>query len=395
MSARKIGHSWWVDFRHAHQRIRKRSPDNSRAGAAVFEATLRGRLARGEPLFPAVHRPQPKPRFEVFAWHWYDVYVKTNNKPSEQRTKRIVLRRHLVPCFGKSALDAITALHIEQFKASQLKSGLAPKTVNNSLAILGKCLRTAEEWGEVVRMPKIKPLQVPPQKFDFLSVEEANRLIRAGNDPQWRAMVVVALRTGLRLGELLALDWTDIDLEASRLTVRRSVFGNQFVSPKSNRIRHIPLTDQTLRVLCAIKQPAGLVFKRRGPGPLNRKTPARVISLLCTAAGIRQIGWHVLRHTFASHLAMGGVSMKAIQELLGHSDIRTTMRYAHLTPSILQDAVRVLESEPTPADTLVGQPAGNAFVAAVEDKQKHPSIRGVSAEFVGSGGGIRNAGHDV
>lgn len=387
MSARKIRGHWYVDFRHEYQRVRKRSPENSRTGALAYEATLRGRLARGQPMILApLRRPAAKPRFEAFAWRWYAVYVETNNKPSEQRSKRIILRRHLIPWFGRLPLDGITPLNVEEFKAAKVNDGLAPKSINNQLAVLAKCLRTAEEWGEIERVPKLRQLKVPPQKFDFLSHEEAERLIDTARDLQWRAMVTVALRTGLRLGELLALDSSDVDLSAAILTVRRSAYRNQLLSTKSNRIRHIPLTEDTCRVLRPILRSHTLIFARRGPGPLNHKTPRAVLRALCQEAGIRRIGWHVLRHTFASQLVMVGINIKAVQELLGHSDIRTTMRYAHLAPTVLRDAVHALETNQRA--TISGQPMGNAHPPLRIEKQKHPNIRGVPADITDWGSGI-------
>jgi integrase len=374
MSARKIRRHWYVDFRHEYQRVRKRSPENSRAGALAYEATLRGRLARGQPMIPApLRRPAAKPRFGAFAWRWYAIYVETNNKPSEQKAKRLMLQNHLIPAFGTLMLDAITTLHAEEFKAAKLNAGLSPKSINNCLAVLGKCLRTAEEWSELDRVPKLKLLRVPPQKFDFLSREEANRLIRAVRDTHWRAMITIALRAGLRLGELVALDWSDVNLETRLLTVRQSAFGDQIGSPKNNRIRHIPLTDEARRTLQPIQRSSGFVFSRNECKPLNDQVARRVIAKLCEEAVIRPVGWHVLRHTFASHLVTAGVSIKAVQELLGHSDVRTTMRYAHLAPSVLQEAIRVLEpTVGSGSGDIFGPPVGNAFTTAEEKTTETP-----------------------
>lgn len=373
MSARKIRGHWYVDLRHENRRIRKRSPDNSRAGALAYEATLRGRLARGQPMVPVLAKPVSRPRFETFAWRWYTVYVQTNNKPSEQKAKRLILRNHLIPAFGRLALDAITTLEVEQFKATKLNAGLSPKSINNFLAVLGKCLRTAEEWGDIDRAPKLKLLRVPPQCFGFLSPDEANRLIRATCDQPWRAMITVALRTGLRVGELVALDWSDVSLETETLTVRRSAFKRQIVSTKSNRIRHIPLTREAQHVLRAIEQPSGPVFHQGGK-PLDDQIARRFLTKLRKQMGFRPLGWHVLRHTFASHLVTAGVSIKAVQELLGHSDVRTTMRYAHLAPSALRDAVRVLES--SSEDSILGQPVGNTVAAADTRVTETPRLAG-------------------
>jgi len=374
MSARKFRGHWYVDLRHEDQRIRKRSPENSRAGALTYEATLRGRLARGQPAIPIQQQPTAKPRFEAFAWRWYSVYVETNNKPSEQKAKRLILRNHLIPVFGKLALDAITTLKSEEFKATKLKTGLAPKSINNMLAVLGKCLHTAEEWGDLDRAPKFKLLRVPPQRFDYLSPEEANRLIRAAQDQPWRAMITVALRTGLRLGELIALDWSDVNFEANLLTVRRSAYKRQIVSTKSNRIRHIPLTQEARLALRTIQQLSGPVFHRSGT-PVDDQIARRFITKLCQEMPLRPVGWHALRHTFASHLVTARVSIKAVQELLGHSDVRTTMRYAHLAPSALHEAIRVLE--PTiVAEEILGQPVGNALSMVATKETKTPLYMG-------------------
>lgn len=376
MSARKIRGHWFVDLRYGGRRFRKRSPDDSRAGAVAYEATLRGRLSRGEPLVPPPPKPPP-PRFQAFAWRWFHTYVETNNKLSEQKAKYLMLRKHLVPSFGPLPLDRIDSLRIEQFKAVRLRSGLSPKTVNNIIAVLAKCLRTAEDWGELERVPKMKPLRVEPPGFDYLSIAEAERLIAAVPDEPWHAMVLVALRTGLRIGELIGLEWGDVNLDNGILTVRRSVFGRHIVSPKSNRIRHIPLTDKAYRTLVEIRQPTGPVFGRVGGVRLNDQLARRTLRRFCIQANLRPIGWHVLRHTFASHLAMSGVSIKVIQELLGHSDVRTTMRYAHLGPSSLHDAVQLLDT-PDGFRELLGHSVGNALTAVASQNGEMPRVTGHS-----------------
>ena len=373
MSARKIRGHWYVDLRYEGRRFRKRSPDDTRAGAIAYEATVRSRLARGEPVVPPPPSPPP-PRFEAFAWRWFHTYVETNNKPSEQKAKRLILRNHLIPAFGKQTLDAITPLTVEEFKAARLKRGLAPKSINNFLAVLGKCLRSAEEWGELDRAPRIKLLRVPPQRFDFLSRDEAVCLIEAAQEEPWRAMITVALHTGLRIGELVALDWSDVDCEAGLLTVRRSAFRRHIVSTKSNRIRHVPLTSEAREALRTIERPPGPVF-RRSDRAIDDQVARRFLTTLGPQLGFSRLGWHMLRHTFASQLVTAGVSIKAVQELLGHSDVRTTMRYAHLAPSALRDAVRVLERS-CAATPILGQPVGNARLLAATPTTGTPRLTG-------------------
>lgn len=253
MSARKIRNSWWVDFRGEGIRYRRRSPENSQAGAKAYELLLRQRIARGEPLNGHEEdQGPPLPTFKEFSEKWYNTYVLTNNKPSGQDSKRASLRAHLVPFFGGMKLPEITSLHIEQFKAAKLESGLLPQTVNNHLTILGKCLRCAEEWGELQHVPKMKSLKVPPQRFDFFSRDESERLLSAIEGPMWYALVLLALRTGLRVSELLGLEWCDIDFDRQLLSLRRSIVRGIVSSPKNNRERHVPLTPQLGQVLFSV-----------------------------------------------------------------------------------------------------------------------------------------------
>lgn len=363
MSTRLFRKSWWVDFRHDGRRIRKRSPENSRAGAAHYEAMLRQRLARGEPLVSPKSTAAQIPRYEPFAWQWYSTYVLTHNRPSEQKAKRVTLGAHLIPRFGRVPIDRITLLAIEEYKAAKLKAGLSPKSVNNHLTVLHRSLQSAHEWFGTA-LPTIKRLKVPPQRFDFLSEQESQQLLTSIRDPFWGTMVLLALHTGLRHGELLGLQWPDVDLAWGVLTVRRCVVRGSIGPPKNNRERLVPLTPRVCQILERLHRDNVFVFGRSGGRPLHHDTPRITLKRFCNAAKLRPIGWHTLRHTFASQLVAKGATMKEVQELLGHSDIQTTMRYTHLAPSALREAVMRLEpamESRTKVDGVLGQPVGNAI----------------------------------
>jgi integrase len=371
MSARKFRKTWWVDFRFKGNRKRVRSPENSKAGAEAYEATLRQRLARGEPLKgTGAELIQKVPSCKEFSSHWYQTYVITNNKPSEQRTKRSCLSVHLVPFFGEVGLDNIGSQMVEEYKTKKLSEGLSPKTINNHLSALGKCLHTAQEWNIIKSTPRIHLLRVPPQPFDFLLEEESQELLLNIREEPWYTMVLLALRTGLRLGELIGLKWEDVNLNARMITVRRSVVKGIVGSPKSNRVRHVPLTNESCVALTRLGKSKGFIFHLRNDGPMNDKAPTPAITRMCKRAGIRRIGWHVLRHTFASHLAMKGVSIQKIQTLLGHTDVKTTMRYAHLAPSTLREAIQVLEPASSDVMAIFGQQAVNTSHLAILKHQK-------------------------
>jgi integrase len=304
---------------------------NTKAGAAEYEALLRLRLTRGEPIEATPHPAAP--RFSEFTSEWFDTYVRTNNKPSSQRTKECLLRKHLIPAFGARSLDEIGAKEVEQYKAVKLAGGLHPKSVNDHLTVLRRCLRMAEEWGLIDHAPRIRPLRSPPPEIDFLSPAESEKLVADSTEPAWDGMILVALHAGLRLGELFALETRDVDLDRKILRVARAYANRVLGTPKSNRPRYIPMTTGLCEFFSR-PRPAGLVF-----GPRAYSSASKAIARISARAGLRRIGWHTLRHTFASTLVAAGVSLPAIQALMGHSTISTTMRYAHLGPSALRGAM--------------------------------------------------------
>ena len=223
---------------------------------------------------------------------------------------------------------------------------LAPKTVNNHLTILRRILSLATEWGVLTHIPAVKWLKVPEPEFDFLDFEEAVRLEK-GASGEWAAMITVGLTTGLRQGELLALRWEDVDLVGGRLLVRRAVARGVVGTPKSGKSREIPLNEKAHATLKRQRHLRGELVFCDDAGRMLRKGACKwPLWSACKRAGLRRIGWHTLRHTFASHLVMRRAPLKAVQELLGHSTIEMTMRYSHLSPDVRKDAVRLLDTAP-------------------------------------------------
>jgi integrase len=346
---------WMVDVFVEHpdgkrERVRKVAPEQTRRGAERYERALRRELLLGRRVEQDKEAEAPEATtFGAFVRQFEATYVKTNNKPSEADTKRSIFRCHLLPAFGRHRLHEIGARDIESYKARKLEAGLAPKTVNNHLTVLRRTLAVAVEWELLRHLPVVKWLRTPPPEFDFLTFEEAERLV-VGADPEWRAMILVALKGGLRLGELLALRWEDVDLVAGRVMVRRSVTRGYVTTPKSGKAREVPLGETVLRALKAHRHLKGeLVFAGDRGAMLVKGESKWPLWRACRRAGLRLIGWHALRHTFASHLVMRGVPIKAVQELLGHASIEMTMRYAHLSPDVRRDAVRALDAPAAPA----------------------------------------------
>lgn len=344
MSVFKRGNKYWIAFRYNRERYRKVSPDNTLAGAKAFEALLRQKLAKGEPIELIQNKTVKMLTLQEFSGKWMNTYVATNNKPSEQGQKKCMLNKHLIPFFGKIALDKISSLQIEEFKSRKQSIGLSNKSINNILGILGKCLKTAQEWEIVDKVPKIKPLKVAPKDPVYLNEEDYNKLLEASKDKgMFYEMLLFTLRTGVRIGELLALEWSDIDFNEKLVTIKRNIVNGHVGSPKNNKYRRIYLAQDVFDALNIRRKSNGLIF----PSVINtyqtRSSCRHKLERLCAKANVKKIGWHGLRHSFASQLATNGVSLKTIQELLGHSDLKMVQRYAHLEPVTLKEAIRTLE----------------------------------------------------
>jgi len=343
MTVNKRGNSFYIDFGFEGKRIRKKSPENTFKGAQAYELLLRQKLARGKLLNEesAIIRY----KFEDFAILWLDTYVRNNNKPSEHLIKKYILNSILIPFFGKKFIDEIKQYEIEEFKNHLLEERkVSRKTVNNYLSILSRCLKSANEWSLIENTPRIKLLKVPPQKYNYLTEAETEILLDKA-EGIWYEMILLAVRTGLRFGELIALKWEDIDLETGIMNVNRNLVRGFVGSPKNNRSRIVPLTQNVLTMLKRKKISGGYIFQNRKGKPMIYNSSRKKLKALCVKADIKEISWHALRHSFATHLIRKNVSVVTVKELLGHSDIKMTLRYSHLNLPVLKSAVDSLEPQ--------------------------------------------------
>jgi integrase len=181
--------------------------------------------------------------------------------------------------------------------------------------------------------------QTPGGRQRYLEEEEITRLLdacRRSRNPYLTAIVTVALNTGMRKGEILGLAWESVDLSTSRLTLYRT---------KSGKPRGVPINRSVYDVLVALEpdaeQRAGLVFHRSGARAWGQIRTAFTTAL--DRAGIKGFRFHDLLHTAASHMVMRGASLKDVQEILGHSDLKMTLRYSHLSPAHLRATVDRLD----------------------------------------------------
>jgi integrase len=162
--------------------------------------------------------------------------------------------------------------------------------------------------------------------------------------PETHLMILLGGDAGLRLGEIVALEWGDIDLHARRMVVQRADWLGQVNTPKGGRCRRLPLTQRLTSALKAGRHlRSNRVLSLENGSPFTRDRVIKAIRASERVAGVPHSGVHILRHTFCSHLAMRGAPAKAIQELAGHASLATTQRYMHLSPGATEDAIRLLD----------------------------------------------------
>ncbi len=340
---------WEVD-------IRVQLPDGStirerkKVAASSKQAAERWAVARERVLFtngkpkPIQTEVKQTPTLKEFASRFLEGYAKANRlKPSGVAAKETVLRVHLVPAFGEKPMDRISTEDVQRLKAALTER--SPKTVNNILTVLSVVLRTAVEWGVLEKVPcAIGLLKTPRPTASFYDFEEFERLVQvAKGEPVALLIALLGGEAGLRCGEIMALEWRDVDLAKRQLTVARSEWRGHVTVPKGGRIRYVPLTKRLAEVLKGSRALRGprVVCNDAGE-PLTQKVVQVVMRRTARRANVKG-GVHILRHTFCSHLAMRGAPARAIQELAGHQDLSTTQRYMHLSPAALDAAIRLLD----------------------------------------------------
>src|SRR5262249_8919140 len=277
------------------------------------------------------------PTFQKFVDEkWWPTYpASVGNRARTVEEKEIHLRRHLKPVLGALRLDEIRGEKVAALFRSLREKGLGEKSVKNIRTTLAKILATAVEWEVLAAAPKLPKVKVPDHAWDFYTREDSDRLFAAAADKEERALFVFAVHTGARWGEQRALTWGDIDWVNKLILIRRSIPHNTTdeAPTKSGKERRIPMTETLAAALKTVRDLRHLL----GGYVLGRRKDGGVLSLYavnarfgraCRKAGLREIRWHDLRHSFASQLISAGVPLVQVKEWLGHSTINMTMRYA-------------------------------------------------------------------
>ncbi len=328
---------------------------------------------------------RPKITVALFVTKWQADYLAVQQqldrlKPSTASSYESNLAKHILPFFGAMLLRDVSLPHVREFIKILLSKGLAPKTIGNVILILKEMFKHAVQWGYLDANPA-QYVELPrggEAEIEVLTPEEVRRLLEAQEEPL-KTLLLTAVLTGMRQGELFGLQWSDIDFEGHRVHIRRSLWQGELGTPKSRRSRRaidMPVTlEEALRQHAAHRR-GDFVFHSRDGTPMDADNfRHREFPKALQRAGLRRIRFHDLRHTYASLLIAQGAHPKYIQAQLGHASIQTTLdRYGHLMPDIHQAEARKLDrlvfgdagaSRPRDLTVVgVGRPAGGSKMGA-------------------------------
>jgi integrase len=359
----KRGKVWYLDVRASGRRIRRRVGTSKK----IAELALQDAVVKAErEEFGFAKKDMSVPKFiEQFL-----EYSSANHRLATTNRYRAVSDHFQAFLNAKrsdiSFVSQISSEVIDQYKiyrkdewvnpnGSEVESdndvkeytrkGARAHTINFEVGALRTILNVAIKWGYLKENPTwdVKRLKVDDAKpVRFLSHEECHKLLEA-SPPDLYPIYFTFLNTGMRKAELENLEWADIDFKRRKIKIRRK----EDWQPKTGE-REIPVNSQLLELLKDLKDrndqslQSTYVFPHKDGGRIRVKLREKLIQI-ADKAGIEDLTkLHTLRHTFASHLVMQGVDLPTVKKLMGHSDIQTTMIYAHLAPDHLADAVNKL-----------------------------------------------------
>jgi len=352
---------YYIDYQVDGQRVRKSLKGvRTRAEAIKVLNAEVSDAQRGKYYFQ-----QKNIAFDEMADLFLEKYSRVNKK--SWKTSDWVYLRRLKPYFGKYELSKITVEMIEEYKAERLSTGIKKCSVNREVSCLRKIFNVAIAWGYTGSNP-VRKVKFFSEKENIrervLTDGEEERLL-AVVPPHIKPIILVALNTGMRKGEDFNLRWQNVDIERKQISIKES---------KSGRERKIPTNSVLFSLLNALKSQNGsseYLFTNPATGkPYTDIT--RSFNTACRKAGVEDLRFHDLRHTFATRLVRRGVDLVIIKELMGHASIVTTQRYLHSQADVKLQAVEALTLKPQKPD----------MKCQMSDKSPEEGI--VSHSFAGS-----------
>lgn len=323
---------WWLDYYDAEgKRHRQKAAPDYETAKKLYREKMTG-IAKGD--FLGIREEGIS--LKRFAEEKYWPTIKGSLSFFEERRSRSILDQHILPRFGDFKLAKVRTEDIDRWQSERMEEA-SPGTVRKEMMRLKHLLNCAVKWRYVKESPAkgLQTVKMPPGRVRYLTPEERAALLEQSR-PELRVYIEVALQTGARRGELCGLRWTDVDMRT------RSV---AFPKTKNGERRNIPMTDILYQILQSLPRP--LDQKALVLPTLSADAVTIGFGRLAKALNLPNLKFHDLRHDVASTLTMAGVPQRSVMEILGHRDPRMTLRYQHLSPAHLREAMGKL-SRPYP-----------------------------------------------
>lgn len=338
MGLYRRGKIYWFTTMQDGKRIQVSTKTDSKRLAEAIYAKAKTEVIEGR-WFENV-RSKNKYTFKELAEKYHDW---CKGRQRAYGVKKYIIDKFLkMKMISELRLDEFSNLHIEQLQTDAINSKYQIAYINKITAVLSHMFTKAVDWGmmsesTLKRVRKAKPLKGENRRLRYLSTEECQALINAC-DNHLRPIVVTALNTGMRKSEILNLTWDNLDLRHGFILLDRTKNGDR---------REVPI-NKTLRTTLqgiARRLDVPYVFYNPITGKPYTKNLKRSFQTALKKAGIRDFKFHDLRHTFASQLIMANIDLTTVKELLGHRDIKMTLRYSHLAPSHKVKAVEIYDQK--------------------------------------------------
>lgn len=355
----KRGRSW--EYRYREYRIEDdgtEKPIHRSVSFGRLKARREAEQARDDFLIKIGRLDQPRAGMSLRTfWERYFVpEILPSYKSSTRSMFTSLFNHHLGPDLGSRKLYEISQFDVQHYLNEKLREGYSSQTVIHLRNCLSRAFGTALTWKWLPENPAKGLQRIPMQRTresHILSVDEIRQLSVSLSEPA-RTMFILGVGRGLRIGELLGLQVSDVDLTRGVLWVRRRIYRKEVGTPKSKAgLRCLPLTPFMVGTLrqyleCARPRAESPWFFTSPTGHYvhERNTMTRQIEPTCRRLGIPRFGWHVLRHTFSTVSGeKSGASLAVLQRLLGHSDVETTLGYMHPLEESHRRAMELLDRE--------------------------------------------------
>jgi integrase len=331
----KRGNVWWLAYADATGRLVRESSETGDYKVATKKLDkARGEVAKGK----RVQRAEIRNVSFAEAMKAYLEWA----KPQRGYGNKFYMGRpegDLVTRFGNLPLRRFSVVMLEAYQQELLVEGKAPATVNRRMAMLKHLFRKCNDWGwaddDTLKIARrVKMLREPAGRLRYLTPEEVRRLLAECKTSRLRAVVTVALNTGMRRGEILGMTWDNVDLRNGYILVGQS---------KNGSARQVPINGAVREVLSGIVRRLDWPYVFSDKKGKALKEVRHSFEQACKRAGVYGFRFHDLRHSAASFMAMSGVDLLTIGRVLGHKTVSMSARYAHLSPGHLRDAVDALD----------------------------------------------------